>query len=359
MTSQKPEFRYKKIKPVMAATKHIVIKSRSELPLVLNEFKRHVPEASIAGPGICIIQFVTSVQDGLDVEIGYPVTRDFESDEIETRMLPEMGVLTFVHKGKLSELGDSYRKLYAHAYKRGLISDEFCREVYHDIDDKTEIEVEIQFVIHQWNELFAQNLKRVLGDETEPQVMQGSEDLDTTSTVQERFNWTKGAVQRLEQAANAMERYDILSSCAHVFPVNQIAKLRAVYQEVEASTADALSAVDAVLEFMKEDPGWGEAARREGMTIYAWKNPRDPAGYEKAQDPLEKRKAACFCPILRENMEEGMPGTFCYCGAGWYRQQWEGAIGRPVTIEIVSSLLMGDERCEFAIRLPDDLWHSV
>jgi predicted hydrocarbon binding protein len=50
-----------------------------------------------------------------------------------------------------------------------------------------------------------------------------------------------------------------------------------------------------------------------------------------------------------------MPTAFCYCGAGWYRQQWEGAIGRPVTIEIVKSVLKGDEVCQFAIQLPEDL----
>jgi predicted hydrocarbon binding protein len=50
-----------------------------------------------------------------------------------------------------------------------------------------------------------------------------------------------------------------------------------------------------------------------------------------------------------------MPASFCYCGAGWFRQQWEGAIGSSVQIDIVESILNGDDRCQFAIRLPDDL----
>jgi predicted hydrocarbon binding protein len=53
-------------------------------------------------------------------------------------------------------------------------------------------------------------------------------------------------------------------------------------------------------------------------------------------------------------MGQGMPTTFCYCGAGWYRQQWEGAMGRPVTVEIVKSVLRGDDACQFAIYLPQD-----
>ena len=50
-----------------------------------------------------------------------------------------------------------------------------------------------------------------------------------------------------------------------------------------------------------------------------------------------------------------MSDTFCYCSAGWERQQWEGAIGQPVRVDVVKSLLKGDDLCEFAIHLPEDL----
>jgi len=50
-----------------------------------------------------------------------------------------------------------------------------------------------------------------------------------------------------------------------------------------------------------------------------------------------------------------MPVHYCYCGAGWYRQQWEGVFDKPVSIEIVKSVLRGDEICRFAIHIPKDL----
>jgi hypothetical protein len=69
-----------------------------------------------------------------------------------------------------------------------------------------------------------------------------------------------------------------------------------------------------------------------------------------------KRTAYCFCPIVRTNLDRGMPLTFCYCGSGWYRQQWEFATGKPVrSIQIVRSILQGDDVCQFAIHLPPDL----
>jgi predicted hydrocarbon binding protein len=50
-----------------------------------------------------------------------------------------------------------------------------------------------------------------------------------------------------------------------------------------------------------------------------------------------------------------MSPTFCYCSSGWERRQWEGAIGRPVRVDVVKTLLRGDDHCQFAIHLPEDL----
>ena len=85
------------------------------------------------------------------------------------------------------------------------------------------------------------------------------------------------------------------------------------------------------------------------------KNPRDKQGYENATTDLERRKAYCFCPLIRDHMDREIPTTFCNCSSGWFRQQIEGAIGQPVHIEIAESLLKGHERCQFVIYLPENL----
>ncbi len=91
------------------------------------------------------------------------------------------------------------------------------------------------------------------------------------------------------------------------------------------------------------------------QTIYTSKKPRDPKKHEAAKDDVERRKAYCYCPLVRDHIDQGMPANFCYCGAGWFRQQWETAIGKPVTVEIVKSVLKGDDVCQFAVHLPEDL----
>ena len=348
MIQAKAEIEHKQLAETLVATTRFTLHKRGELPAVLAELQQQIPPDQLAGPALCIFHFVSSVTEGSDAEVGFPVTRPVETGAIKTRVLPAMEVLSLTHRGPLEELGESYRQLYGFAADHALISDEFGREVYLDRGA-----VEIQFVVHNWSALLAANLARVLGGEAERQVMQGSEYLTVETTVDDRFRWVKGAVERLEGLADEKQQYDVLSRCAHVFPKGQIEKLRACYAETRDRTGDALAAVDAVIDFMGEDPGWGERPRREGNVIYSSKKPRDPQGYEQATDALEKRKAACFCPLVREHLEDGMPVTFCNCGAGWYRQQWEGATGKPVTIEIVRSILKGDDRCEFAIRLGD------
>jgi len=350
------DIKYKKLEQTFATTVRRAIKQRAEIKDALNELGQEIPKEIIAGAPFCIFNFVTSVQNGYDVELGFPVRQEIETNNLKTRMLPEMEVLSIIHRGDPEKLGGAYGKVYGYAEKYAIISDEFCREVYLDKSDPDGPGTELQFVIHNWNDKLAKNLERVLGEEPKQVVMQGSAELGIESSVDNRFRWVKNMVERLNGQADEYQKYDILSSCAHVFPTSQIAKLKAIYEETEARTQDAMQAVDAVLDFMESDPGWGkERPIREGRTIYSTKAPRDPKGYEEAKDDLERRRAYCFCPLVRNHMDQGMAIDFCYCGSGWFRQQWEGAIGKPVTVAIVKSVLKGDDACQFAIQLPPDL----
>jgi effector-binding domain-containing protein len=356
MTSlQESGIEYKRLDDTLVATMRLDLREHQELRKVLEEMAQSIPQEYIAGPAFCVFQFVTSVQEGFDVEVGFPVAQTVRAGKIEARTCPTMEVLSLVHRGSAEQLNESYRKLYARASEHGLISDEFCREVYLDSNDPEGDEIELQFVLHNWNGLLGKNLERVLGKESGQRVMQGSDGLTLESTVDERFRWVKGAMERLDDLADEGQTYDIVSSCAHVFPRGQIEKLRAVYEDARAKTDDALKAVDAVIEFMDQDPGWGERPLREGQVIYSSKAPRDPKRYAEARDEAERRKAYCFCPLVRSHLDQGMPATFCHCGAGWYRQQWEGAIGKPIRVEIVKSIVKGDDVCQFAIHLPDNL----
>lgn len=346
---------HRRIAEALVVTRRLVLKARSELPAVLAELREHTLPEHIAGPPFCVFQFVTSVKDGFDVEVGYPVSRAVEADGIETKALPAVEVLTLLHEGPMEKLQESYRQLYGPSAAHGLISDEFCREVYWDLDDLENSRIEVQFVLHDWQGLLRENLDRVLGERARQEVMQGGDGLTIESTVDERFQWVKEVMERMDRLADEGPKYDIVSSCAHVFPAGQVDKLKAVYEDARDKTDDPLQAIDAVIEFMDTDPGWGERPLREGRVLYSSKAPRNPQAYASAKDERGRREAYCFCPLVQSLLNKRMPVTFCYCGAGWYRRQWEGATGKAVRIEIVQSILKGDDVCQFAIHLPEDL----
>lgn len=346
---------YKKHEQILAATLRQTIQQRAEIKTTLDELSQEISADQIAGAPFCIFNFITSVKDGYNITLGFPITQEIESERLKSELLPEMEVLSIIHRGEPEKLSESLNEIFGYARQFAIISDEFYREVYLDEAHPSGPGIEIQFVIHNWNKKLADGLTRVLGAEVRESVMQGSEQLGLETSVDERFEWVKGMLARLDGLADEHQKWDIISGCAHVFPQGQIEKLTAVFNKSKSQTGDPLQAVDAVIAFMDDDPGWAEGGVRDGYTIYAAKKPYDLKAYEVATTDLERRQAYCFCPLVRTKMDQDMPLDFCNCGSGWFRQQWEGATGKSVTMEIVQSVLRGGEKCEFAIHLSEDL----
>ncbi|MFW9916750.1 MAG: GyrI-like domain-containing protein [Candidatus Thorarchaeota archaeon] len=347
----------KKLEETLIATIRCSIKSRQEIQAIIDKLSQTIPEDKILGPAFCITHYTSDVKDGFDVEIGFPVSQSIDIGEIKTRTLPKRDVLSFIHKGSVEERREKYGTVFGFTNSHGIISDEFSREIYLDSNNPEGNEFELQFIIHDWNRLLAKNVERVLGKQAREEIMQGSNDITLESSLDERVDWIKGAIRRIEDLTNEIQRYDIISGCAHFFPTTLIDKLRTVYQENLAQTQDPLAAVDAVREFMGKSPGWpDEVPPRNGNIIISTKRPANPEGYAKATTDAERRRAYCFCPVVRDSLEKGIPEAFCNCSSGWFRQQWEGALGKPIPkIDILKSIVKGDDVCQFAIHLPEDL----
>jgi hypothetical protein len=344
-----------RVEPQRVAFLRFNLKDRTEILSTIQELVNVIPPVLIAGNPYCNIQFFSSYTEGYEVEVGFPVTSDFKHGRIQSKTTLLMEVLSKRHSGSQDSVRETKSILNHFTQEHALISDEFTREIYPDWQNPLG-EIEVQFVIHNWNALLEHHLERVIGREEQSRVLQGLGHIDLESGPDERFAWAKEAIARLEGMADKAQRYDAVSSCAHVFPPGQLEKLRQVFQETRGKSGNPLDAVDAVLAFMASDPGWGEkGAYREGSIIYHTKNPCDPEGFTKATTDKEKRTAYCFCPVIRHKLEQGMPVTYCLCGGGWYRQQWEAATGKPVRVGVARSLLKGDDRCTFSVRLADDL----
>jgi hypothetical protein len=76
-----------------------------------------------------------------------------------------------------------------------------------------------------------------------------------------------------------------------------------------------------------------------------------------AQSDEEKRYFYCHCPWARESIKSAnaiplVSSSFCACSAGFVKKPFELIYKQPLDIDIVQTVLNGDDVCEFAIHLP-------
>ena len=350
-----PVIDYRKFPETYIASIRTAVHQRSEIIKHIENLKTMIEPSFIAGSAFIITYFVTSVADGDDMEICIPLKSEVKSDLFSTRLLPSFEVLSLVHQGPISDLGKSYQELFQYGRNNWYISDEFGREVFIDSDDPLAETIEIQLIIHNWNKLLSKNLERVLGPEVQEELMDGHEKLPHTISTEEQYNWLSNVIDRLDERATKDQKYDILSSCSHIFPQEIIDRGKEIFRKALAENNSFLDAIDSTIQFMGKDHGWGDAPVREGYVLYVKKSPANPQKYKDATTREERRKAYCFCLMVQEHLNDGLSPTFCNCGTGWFRRQWESILDHPVKIQILHSVLKGDEECKFAIHLPQNL----
>lgn len=339
----KPIFKIVPEKRVVCKQFRFSANDREELRSQVMKFHEELGTYAKGSP--ILVHLFGSYFDGkYDVDICLPVSGDFNHSDYEVKTLPPREVFSLVHTSPLAEIRQSYSFLSQHLRKRGLLGKEHGREVWHEYsnDNSSTNNIEVQVLLLKWHSNFHDKTKEVLTFKEAELVLENYETLSVESSKDERFDWTRDSLERLSKLANKEQQYEILSCCGHRFPESRIEEMRAIYLKNEN--------IDEVLEAMQPD-SWYANPRREGNVIIETKQPADVQGYNNTATQKEKRDCYCYCTPLKGRLDE-MPATFCNCGAGWYRQLWEGIIGQPLSIEITKSLLKGDDVCQFTITLP-------
>ncbi len=109
-----------------------------------------------------------------------------------------------------------------------------------------------------------------------------------------------------------------------------------------------------VIEYVKNEPTI-ESGVRQGDKVIITKIPYMTIDYLNEQDEQLKRYHYCHCPWVREALKTGdieISPMFCYCSAGYYKQQWDAILDQPVKVEVLETILNGDNKCKFAVHLP-------
>jgi len=188
-----------------------------------------------------------------------------------------------------------------------------------------------------WLDKFSGCLDEIVGPEIRQEVMTGSEGLSSHSSRQEVIDWSKGAMERLDSLVGEEESKEIMTGCACQYPKSDVQEIRKKYEatkdidlvhqmlqeQFESFLKNSLGLSDELVEEIVKR-GWGSAGVRKGNTIIATKIPKSG-----------------------------------YCGAGFYKGIWEEILQKPVEVEVLETVLRGDEVCKIAIYLPPDCEHSV
>ncbi|MBU7018953.1 MAG: hypothetical protein HXS44_15700 [Theionarchaea archaeon] len=221
-----------------------------------------------------------------------------------------------------------------------------------------------------WLEKFARYLDEVAGEEIRKEIMKGSEDLSDNSSREQIISWSREAIEKMDSQIDEKKRIDIMTACACKYPESDLQEIRESYEETKDIDLVHQMLQKRFVSFLKNglklndecikeivDAGWGLAGIKKGNTIIATKIPKSGylIEYMKEKDPEKKRQLYCHCPRVRDAVKCGVEisSTYCYCGAGFYRGIWEYILQKPVAVEVLQSVIEGDDVCRIAIHLQD------
>lgn len=202
----------------------------------------------------------------------------------------------------------------------------------------------IEDKIAKWTRLINEHAGPGVGE----RVLEGHQNLDGM-TPEERAAWSRKAMLRLEEVIPNLEtRKTIMADrgCVFVeeFGEEPLLKLREIYRK----TGD----LEAVFDAMAGDRAKYTRPYIDGDAIIEVKTPRDRTAFAEARTPEERRMAYCFCPLAQAGVvTTPVPEPHCCCGGGWYKGVWEFVLERPVQMEVIRSVMRGDDDCAFAIYI--------
>lgn len=199
------------------------------------------------------------------------------------------------------------------------------------------------------------------------QIDKGNLFLELTKDKEDQplVEWTDTLMKMLKVNLSQEEINKVMTGCACVTPKHNLEHIRLEY----AKTKD-LKKVHTMLQetfekFIKQyknldekqmkflrKNGWGMAGNLEGNMIISTKIPKEFHKYFQTSEAQKKKYYYCHCPRIRNlflSNEKTPDVNYCYCGAGFYKDLWEYILQKKICVEIIESLMKGDEVCKIAI----------
>ena len=171
-------------------------------------------------------------------------------------------------------------------------------------------------------QVFQETIEGHVDEATQEVLVQACAEYSGLTTPLQRARCIKSMIDALDQAVDEPARQAIMQACGRqCIGASALDKARKL-----AKTAADL---DDLLEKLNQAHLGGGHLRREGDVIHA--------AYDR-----------CYCGSVSKT-KEPFSATYCHCSCGWFRQLFETLLEKPVTVELVSSIIQGDASCRFKI----------
>ena len=117
---------------------------------------------------------------------------------------------------------------------------------------------------------------------------------------------------------------------------------------------------DSVIEHVTNDQTIG-AGVRDGNRVIITKIPYLTIPYLNESDDMKRRYYCCHNPWIREALleEDHISPIICHNSAGYYKNFWEAVLDQPVKVELLESVIMGDNVCKFALHLTSETLDAI
>jgi predicted hydrocarbon binding protein len=170
-------------------------------------------------------------------------------------------------------------------------------------------------------------------------VMTDVDEFQRARSSADKAAWVRKLIARLEEQVGREKTIGIMQKCGlmccGVTSRKRVKLLMSESGSVE-EFVEKLNESGSVEEFVEKlnetGFGGGRLKMKDKNTIVG--------GYDR-----------CYCGLVKHTKEPFPTDTYCWCSTGWYKQLFETALGRPVDVELIQSIVSGADTCEFVIHI--------
>lgn len=224
-----------------------------------------------------------------------------------------------------------------------------------------------------WLDRFEETLDEFVGEELRRKIIEAGGPIKQSGSTAKKAVWTKCMMDCLEANVDEKTCKKILTNNLHFKSPKSpsFKKLKRIYEKTgniddvlehlhekwKKRIGDRYGYDSPEYKYVEADPTI-EAGKREGNIVYVSKIPYQIKEFLEAKDDRIRRYHYCHCGWVRESLKksdkEQVSPTFCNCSGGWHKVPFEGIFEQTLEVDLVKSVLKGDDICTFAIHLPKE-----